>query len=67
MNDSVKREQSKRVCFPERENYRLKGKKVFAAVLIGMTHSLATLAYPLPFMGCTTKSNNELNELNELL
>ena len=55
MNDSIKREQSKRVCFAERENYRLKGKKVLAAVLMGMM-----------LTACTTKSNNELNELNEL-
>ena len=37
MNDSIKREQSKRVWFAERENYRLKGKKVLAAVLMGLT------------------------------
>ena len=37
MNDSIKREQSKHVCFAEREIYRLKGKKVLAAVLMGLT------------------------------
>ena len=37
MNDSIKREQNKRVCFAERENYRLKGKNVLAAVLMGLT------------------------------
>ena len=37
MNDSIKREQSKRVWFAERENYRLKGKKIlFVAVLMGL-------------------------------
>ena len=56
MNNSIKREQNKRVWFAERENYRLKGKKVIlAAVLMGLT-----------LAACTTKSNNELNELNEL-
>ena len=56
MNNSIKREQNKRVWFAERENYRLKGKKVLlAAVLMGLT-----------LAACTTKSNNELNELNEL-
>ena len=63
MNDSIKREQSKHVWFAERENYRLKGKKVLlAAVLMGMMHSLATLAYPLPFTGCNQKSDNNQNE-----
>ena len=37
MNDSIKREQSKRDWFAERENYRLKGKKELAAVLMGLT------------------------------
>ena len=56
MNDPIKRGQNKRVWFAERENYRLKGKKVLlAAVLMGLT-----------LAACTTKSNNELNELNEL-
>ena len=36
MNDSIKREQSKHVWFAEREIYRLKGKKVLAAVLMGL-------------------------------
>ena len=51
MNDSIKREQSKRVWFAERENYRLKGKKVLAAVLMG-----------LMLTGCNQKSENYQNE-----
>ena len=42
MNDSIKSEQSKRVWFAERKNYRLKGKKVFAAVLMGITLTACT-------------------------
>ena len=52
MNDSIKREQSKHVWFAERENYRLKGKKVLlAAVLMGMM-----------LTGCNQKSDNNQNE-----
>jgi thiol-disulfide isomerase/thioredoxin len=32
MKDSIKREQRKLVCFAERENFRLKGKKIFATL-----------------------------------
>ena len=52
MNDSIKREQIKHVLFAERENYRLKGKKVLlAAVLMGMM-----------LTGCNQKSDNNQNE-----
>ena len=51
----IRLRESKANAFAERENYRLKGKKVLAAVLMGMM-----------LTACTTKSNNELNELNEL-
>ena len=56
MNDSIKREQSKRVWFAERENYRLKGKKVFAAVLMGLT-----------LTACTNKQTTNGKDMNTTL
>ena len=40
-------------------------KVLLAAVLMGLTHSLATLAYPLPFTACNQKENKQTtNEEN---
>lgn len=61
MKNPIKRVQSKLVCFAERENFRLKGKKFFATMMaLVLTIAAQAENIELRSSSATTQSPSEL-------